>query len=193
MFRFEIPSVRVTANKRGRKSTASPLNHFRFCVSPFNYATSFGDSRFHGYTNFLVEAGGELRARGSWTIGIEHPTRSCTLANESIGTSGTYRRNFQFAGRQYSHLIDPRTGRPVTHHTVSVSVIHADCADADAWGAALNVMGVETGLPLAERLHLAAQFVVERSDGKLDVQSSAAWKAREAAESTTAPADKRQP
>jgi thiamine biosynthesis lipoprotein ApbE/Na+-translocating ferredoxin:NAD+ oxidoreductase RnfG subunit len=146
-----------------------------------------------GYTNFLVEAGGELRARGSWTIGIEHPTRSCTLANESIGTSGTYRRNFQFAGRQYSHLIDPRTGRPVTHHTVSVSVIHADCADADAWGAALNVMGVETGLPLAERLHLAAQFVVERSDGKLDVQSSAAWKAREAAESTTAPADKRQP
>src|ERR1041385_2469252 len=76
LFRFEIPSVRVTANKRGRKSTASPLNHFRFCVSPFNYATSFGDSRFHGYTNFLVEAGGELRARGSWTIGIEHPTRS---------------------------------------------------------------------------------------------------------------------
>jgi thiamine biosynthesis lipoprotein ApbE/Na+-translocating ferredoxin:NAD+ oxidoreductase RnfG subunit len=133
-----------------------------------------------GYTNFLVEAGGELRARGQWTIAIEHPTRTCILTNESIGTSGTYRRNFQAGGRQYSHLIDPRTGRPITHRTVSVSVRHADCAHADAWAAALNVMGVETGLSLAERLNLAAQFVVERPDGKLEVQPSAAWKARDA-------------
>jgi thiamine biosynthesis lipoprotein ApbE len=133
-----------------------------------------------GYTNFLVEAGGELRARDRWTIAIEHPTRSCTLTNESIGTSGTYRRNFQSGGRQYSHLIDPHTGRPITHNTVTVSVRHADCAHADAWGAALNVMGVEAGLPLAERLELAAQFVVEQSDGKLDVRQSTAWKAREA-------------
>jgi thiamine biosynthesis lipoprotein len=63
---------------------------------------------------------------------------------------------------------------------VSVSVRHADCAHADAWAAALNVMGVETGLSLAERLNLAAQFVVERPDGKLEVQPSAAWKARDA-------------
>src|SRR5437667_1460209 len=60
-----------------------------------------------GYTNFLVEAGGELRARDRWTIAIEHPTRYCSLTNESIGTSGTYRRNFQSGGRQHSHLMDP--------------------------------------------------------------------------------------
>lgn len=138
-----------------------------------------------GYTNFLVEAGGELRARGRWTIAIEHPPRTCTLANESIGTSGTYRRNFQSDGRQYSHLIDPRTGRPITHRTVSVSVRHADCAHSDAWAAALNVLGVEAGLPLAERLNLAAQFVVERTAGKLEVRSSGAWEAREALTSVT--------
>jgi thiamine biosynthesis lipoprotein len=132
-----------------------------------------------GYTNFLVEAGGELRARDRWTIAIEHPTRSCTLTNESIGTSGTYRRNFQSGGRQYSHLIDPHTGRPITHNTVTVSVRHADCAHADAWGAALNVMGVGAGLPLAEQLGIAAQFVVEQPNGKLDVRQSTAWKARE--------------
>src|SRR6266571_2037482 len=133
-----------------------------------------------GYTNFLVEAGGELRARDRWTIAIEHPTRSCSLTNESIGTSGTYRRTFQSAGRQYSHLIDPHTGRPITHNTVTVSARHADCAHADAWAAALNVMGVEAGLPLAERLALAAQFVVEQTDGKLGVIQSNEWKAREA-------------
>src|SRR5439155_3950927 len=134
-----------------------------------------------GYTNFLVEAGGELRARGRWTIAIEHPERTCTLENESIGTSGTYRRNFRSGGRQYSHLIDPRTGRPITHRTFSVSVRHADCAHADAWGAALNVLGVEAGLPLAERLNLAAQFVVEHPNGKLEVQQSRAWNQKDSA------------
>jgi len=132
-----------------------------------------------GYRNFLVEAGGELRARGRWSIAIEHPTRTCTLTNEAIGTSGTYRRNFK-SGREYSHLIDPRTGRPITHRTVSVSVRHADCARADAWAAALNVLGVETGLPLAERLNLAAQFVIQQSDDRLQVQETAGWKGREA-------------
>jgi thiamine biosynthesis lipoprotein len=129
-----------------------------------------------GFTNFLVEAGGELRARGGWTIAIEHPTRTCTLTNEAIATSGTYRQKFESGGREFSHLIDPRTGRPVTHPTVSVSVRHAECALADAWATALNVLGVEAGLPLADRLSLAAQFVVEQSDGKLAVRTSRAWK-----------------
>ena len=55
----------------------------------------------------------------------------------------------------------------------------ADCAHADGWATALNVLGVEAGLPLADRLGLAAQFVFERSDGSLEVQSSAGWKLRE--------------
>jgi thiamine biosynthesis lipoprotein len=132
-----------------------------------------------GYTNFLVESGGELRASGRWTIAIEHPNRTATLTNESIGTSGTYRQNYQSGGRQYSHLIEPRTGRPITHRTVSVSVRYPDCAHADPWGTALNVLGVDAGLPLAERLNLAAQFVVERGDGTLEVKQSSAWTARE--------------
>lgn len=132
-----------------------------------------------GYTNFLVEAGGELRARGRWRIAIEHPTRTCTLTNEAIATSGTYRQQYESGGGQYSHLIDPRTGRPITHNTVSVSVRHAECAQADAWATALNVLGIEQGLPLAERLNLAAEFVVEKSQGALEVHKSSTWKARD--------------
>ncbi len=130
---------------------------------------------FRGYTNFLVESGGELRARGVWTIAIEHPSRSCTLSNESIGTSGTYRQNYKSGAREYSHLLDPRTGRPVAHNTVSVSVRHARCADADAWAAALNVMGVEAGLALAQKRNLAAQFVVQPEAGRLEILTSSAW------------------
>jgi thiamine biosynthesis lipoprotein ApbE/Na+-translocating ferredoxin:NAD+ oxidoreductase RnfG subunit len=130
---------------------------------------------FRGYTNFLVEAGGELRAVGRWNIAIEHPDRPCTLNDEAIATSGTYRQNYASGGKRFSHLIDPRTGRPIAHNTVSVSVRHADCGHADAWATALNVLGMEEGLPLAERLHLAAQFVVEQPNGKLTVLQSSAW------------------
>jgi thiamine biosynthesis lipoprotein len=92
-----------------------------------------------------------------------------------LATSGTYRQNFKSGGRQFSHLIDPRTGRPITHTTVSVSVLHPDCAHADAWATAMNVIGHESGLPLADQLGLAVQFVTEQADGKLEVTSSKSW------------------
>lgn len=128
-----------------------------------------------GYTNFLVEAGGELRARGRWSVAIEHPMRRQRLDDQALATSGTYRQNFKSGGRQFSHLIDPRTGRPITHATVSVSVLHPDCAHADAWATAMNVIGRESGLPLADQLGLAVQFVTEQADGKLEVTSSKSW------------------
>ncbi len=140
---------------------------------------------FQDYTHFLVEAGGEMRAVGRWKIAIEHPTRTTTLLDESIATSGTYRQTYETETEaeadlpRRTHLIDPRTGRPVTHQTVSVSVRHPDCARADAWATALNVLGLEDGMPLAERLDLAAQFVIEESPSNLKVISSPAWKARE--------------
>jgi NosR/NirI family nitrous oxide reductase transcriptional regulator len=134
---------------------------------------------FQGYTNFLVEAGGELRAVGRWKIAIEHPTRVIALKDESIATSGTYRQNYKVGAERITHLIDPRTGRPITHSTVSVSVRHKDCGRADAWATALNVMGAKEGLPVANRLKLAVQFVIENDTGSVTVISSPAWKERE--------------
>jgi len=129
-----------------------------------------------GFTNFLLEASGELRARGQWKIAIEHPMRTCILSNESIATAGTYRKKHDVAGRRYSHIIDPRTGRPVTHNTVSVSVRHAECGQADPWATALIVLGLENGKPLAEKLNIAAEFVVEAKNGNLQVHQTTAWK-----------------
>ena len=57
---------------------------------------------------------------------------------------------------------------------VSVSVIAKTCAEADAWATALNVLGVENGLPLAEREHIGAQFVTEDA-GQLTIRASPAW------------------
>lgn len=129
-----------------------------------------------GLREYLVEISGEMRVAGQWNIAIEHPARVCALSNESLATSGTYRQNWKAEGKTFSHLIDPRTGKPVTHDTVSVSVRHSDCVYADGWSTALNVLGVERGLPLAERLGLAVQFVIEKNGQYPEVRSSSAWK-----------------
>ncbi|RPH28878.1 MAG: FAD:protein FMN transferase [Bacteroidales bacterium] len=110
-------------------------------------------------TNFIVEIGGEVRANGSkqvdnpWIVGIEKPapTDSSTQAiqlkielnNKSISTSGNYRKYFVKDGVKYSHTIDPKTGYPVHHSLLSVSIIADDCTTADAYATAFMVMGID--------------------------------------------------
>ncbi len=129
-----------------------------------------------GHRNFLIEIGGELLARGRngsgriWRVGVESPdprTRDVAtvveLADAAIATSGSY-RNFRVLPQgRVSHLIDPRTGHPVKHSLVSVSVVHARAALADAWATALHVLGQQRGYELAVRRGLAARFVARRN------------------------------
>lgn len=133
-----------------------------------------------GLGDYLVEVSGEVRARGTnaegvpWRIGIERPDGGARmlqfvvpLSNRSLATSGDYRNFFERDGRRYSHEIDPATGAPVAHRLGSVSVVHADCASADAWATALFVLGPQRGARLAETLDLAAYFIVREPDGRL--------------------------
>ncbi len=126
-----------------------------------------------GLRNFLVEVGGELRANGvnkngnHWVIGIETPVQSrrqaysgVMLKHKSIATSGDYRNFFEVEGKRYSHTLDPRSGYPIAHTLASVSVIASSAAEADAWATALNVLGLEQGLSVANQQGLAAFFIV---------------------------------
>ncbi len=127
-----------------------------------------------GSTDYLVEVGGELRGRGrrpdgqAWHVAIEQPDSGpgeslaavIALDNLSVATSGDYRRYFRSRGKTYSHIIDPRTGFPVTHTLASVTVVHPDCMHADALATALTVLGPEAGMDYARRHGLAALFIV---------------------------------
>jgi FAD:protein FMN transferase len=128
-----------------------------------------------GFASHLVEVGGELRGSGvkpdgqPWWVQLEHPDARpggqptlLALHGLSVATSGDYRRWFEHAGTRYSHTIDPRDGLPIRHGLASVSVIHAQCMLADAWSTALNVLGPVDGPVLADRLGLAARFIVRR-------------------------------
>lgn len=140
-----------------------------------------------GAERWLVEIGGELRARGlnarglPWQVGIEVPDATRRgLAREAIGleagavaTSGDYRNFFTVDGVRYSHTIDPASGRPVTHDVASVTVVHPSAMWADGWATALNVLGAERGLPIAEARDLPVSFVRYGEDGLLEVASPA--------------------
>jgi thiamine biosynthesis lipoprotein len=130
-----------------------------------------------GVHDYLVELGGEIRARGRspagrpWRVAVETPLsgerRPYTLVEldaMSASTSGDYRDFRVVAGRRLSHTIDPRTGTPVTHGLASVCVLHPSAAYADAYATALMVLGPAAGKALAEKLGLAA-FFIERAPG----------------------------
>jgi thiamine biosynthesis lipoprotein len=143
-----------------------------------------------GYSNYMIEIGGEVRARGRnlagehWRIGIEQPDAdgrtvrvAIPLADLSLATSGDY-RNFIFRdGVRISHTIDPRTGRPISHMLASVSVINASCMTADALATALDVLGPDEGLALAESHDIPALFLVRVGDGVFEERRTAVWTA----------------
>ena len=140
-----------------------------------------------GITNYLVEVGGELRTAGSnpdghvWEIGIEAPSLLHSGAVQVIGlgaaavaTSGDYRNYFEQDGRRYSHTIDPRTGMPVQHRLVSVTVVHPSAAWADALATAINVLGPEAGFELAQSMKLAVYLLIQTDVG-FDQRSTSAF------------------
>ena len=125
-----------------------------------------------GIGDYLVEIGGEFRARGStaagrpWRVAIERPVEGqrllgeiVALDNRAIATSGTTKDFFEQDGRQYSHSIDPATARPVEHPPMAVSVVADTAMEADGWATALLVLGPERGYSLAQARGLAALLV----------------------------------
>ena len=125
-----------------------------------------------GLRNFLVEIGGEVRVAGKnsrgglWRIAVEQPDApvgelavAVVLTDTGIATSGDYRNYFELAGKRFSHTIDPRTGNPVSHDLVSVTVVHTQTMMADAWATALMVLGAEEGMRVALAENLAVYFI----------------------------------
>jgi thiamine biosynthesis lipoprotein len=136
----------------------------------------------NGFSDYLVEIGGEVVARGRrqegkpWLVGINRPDRSAALddvykavplIDRAMATSGDYRIFFRKGDRIYSHILDPRTGRPVDNGVVSATVVAANCTVADGLATALMVMGPQKGVGLVNRLEgVECLIVVRQADGR---------------------------
>ncbi len=128
-----------------------------------------------GWDNVMVDIGGEVRTRGRttfgrpWRIAIEAPGAGGTAPlvvalDGALATSGSYRNAYFLDDTPVSHTLDPRTGRPVAHGGVSVSVLADACMTADALATALMVMGPDDGIAWATQRDIAALFVVRAGD-----------------------------
>jgi len=138
-----------------------------------------------GIANALINIGGNVMALGSkngepWKIGIQHPRLPYPLATlalhdgEAIGTSGDYQRYFEVEGRRYSHLLDPKSGAPVTH-TMAVTVLISPLEEAgetgarsDALSKPLFLAGKDNWQKLAEELGVNNVLRVD-ADGSVEV------------------------
>ena len=142
-----------------------------------------------GFKNYLVEIGGEIRAEGKgrkgkgWIIGLENGDQqnakgivSVPLRNYAVATSGSYRlkKPNPESNRSASHLIDPRTGRPVVHELIAVNAFAPTARDADAWATALMILGPKDGMKKAEELDMVARFCAIKN-GHIEISLTTAY------------------
>lgn len=140
-----------------------------------------------GLNHYLVEIGGEVRLKGHnrhglpWRIAIERPQaglgqsvyKALALTDIAMATSGDYRNYFESNGVRYSHTIDPRSGKPISHNLASVTVLHASAAMADALATAFSVLGAEQSRLLANSEGIAALFIIKDGEGFIELSSEA--------------------
>ena len=142
-----------------------------------------------GVQNYMVEIGGELQISGTkpdneaWRIALEKPLPNERKLHKIVSfdsgktmalmASGTYRHFFDSDGKRYSHILDARTGKPVEHDTVSVTVLHPNPTIADAWSTALICLGSSEGIKVANDNRIAALFIDQQGEQLIESQSKA--------------------
>jgi thiamine biosynthesis lipoprotein len=135
-----------------------------------------------GATAAMVNLGGTIGVTGPhpdgspWRIGLQHPRQDALLGTVELttgaaATSGDYDRFFVQDGTRYSHIVDPRTGRPVAG-MASVSVIAPNATTADALSTAAFVLGAADGLALLNDCAGIAGIVAAINDGTIVATST---------------------
>jgi thiamine biosynthesis lipoprotein ApbE len=141
-----------------------------------------------GVSGAVLNIGGDLVIRGSWTEPVNladprsdaensAPVEQILVSDRAVATSGGYRRGFDIAGRHYSHIVDPRTGRP-TSHILSATVVARRPVDAGALATAFCVLTPEESGRLATTIP-GAEFLLIAADGAR--VESPGWKQYETA------------
>jgi len=141
-----------------------------------------------GVDDYTISVAGAVRAQGlradgtAWEIAVEKPDASgaaqlvLDITDIAVASAGSYRNYREQDGKRYSHIIDARTGRPITHNGVQVTVITSgvamDTAYADALDTALEVLGPVEGFALAEQHGIAALFIEKTAQGFVEHPTS---------------------
>ena len=152
---------------------------------------AFLESR--GIKSYLVDTGGEIMAKGEktngkpWIVGIEKPAENMNseqvvqtriaLRDKGLVTSGSTRKYVERNGKRYSHSINPKTGYPVEHNVLSVTVLAENSVWADALASICMVMGLEQSLPLIESLDgIEVYYIYSNEQNELETFATEGFK-----------------
>jgi len=124
-----------------------------------------------GIKSGMVNAGGDLVTWGpspkgkEWPVGIADPNQYgkifawLSVKDLALVTSGDYQKFFTYNGTRYGHIIDPKTGYPVTG-IKSVSILCPDAELADALATGVYVLGAKRGMELIDRLNQVEGLII---------------------------------
>lgn len=192
----ELVDYRKVHIENGKVIKANPNMKLDFNAIAQGYTSdliaAFLESR--GIKNYLVDTGGEIMARGSkpngqpWIVGIEKPAANwdseqevqtrIALRDKGLVTSGSTRKYVERDGKRYSHCIDPKTGYPVEHQVLSVTVMAANSVWADALASIGMVMGLERSLSLFKDMEgVEAYYIFINGQGELETFATDGFKA----------------
>jgi thiamine biosynthesis lipoprotein len=136
-----------------------------------------------GFSNFLVDAGGDIYVSGrnlrgsAWRIAIQDPDNRerysgiLEKSDTAIVTSGDYESFFEQDGRRYSHLLNPFTGYPESDIR-SVTVVAEETAFADAVATAVFIMGSRKGFSFLEARGIEGLIQYVNTEGLLESEST---------------------
>ncbi len=153
---------RKSSEENARSACQSPAWESTWAASEKNSPSiRFAYSRENSASSdVMIDIGQDIRVTGhppgkdAWYIGLEEPDQpgqcwtAVRLSDHAVATSGDYFRSFTLDGRRYGHILDPRTGLPVSNSCQSVSVIAPTCVLAGILSTAAFILGGEEGLNL---------------------------------------------
>lgn len=141
-----------------------------------------------GIKSALINAGGDIYCLGrrpgggGWRVGVEHPRREgevlmvLELRDRAVASSGDYRNYFIRRRKRYSHIIDPRTGRPARSGVVETTILASDCLTADALATAVFVLGAEKGMELLNNMPDLEGIIITEEEGEVKLHYSSGLK-----------------
>lgn len=196
------------ATRRGRLATAGMKVGLGAIAKGYAVDRASDLLKARGFANHVVEGGGDTYASGTkggkpWMVGVQKPGAKGVVAglpstDISVVTSGDYERYFEFEGRRYAHILDPKTGQPLleSQSCKSVTVVAPNATDADAFATAIAVMGPERGMAFVEAQPDLEAVLITHDDRILvssGLTSSIVWSPEYKPSTTPAPAPAPEP
>lgn len=162
-------------NHTAMRTSDAPLVLNSFAKSYIMNKAAHAVLAIPGVSGVVMNIGGDILVRGEHTEQIlvsnpkadaenDLPIAKIEVNNKTVATSGNYRRGEQIDGKWYSHIVDPRTGKPATE-VISATVVADKATDAGALATALNVLSLEDGKQLVASIP-GAEYMLMTADGK---------------------------